>query len=69
MSLALSLYMLAKFEWFLLSPFLLLLLPVAFAGLPPHHQEIVDRFEAENANLDNNVYNHSILYYMMIAID
>jgi len=34
---------------------LLLLLPVAFAGLPPHHQKLVDRFGAENVNFDKNV--------------
>merc|ERR1711934_467180 len=31
---------------------LLLLLPVAIAGLPPHHQKLVDRFGAENVNFD-----------------
>ena len=34
---------------------LLLLLPVALAGLPPHHQKLFDRFGAENVNLDKNV--------------
>ena len=34
---------------------LLLLLPVALAGLPPHHQKLVDRFGAENVNFDKNV--------------
>merc|ERR1712216_299387 len=31
---------------------LLLLLPVALAGLPPHHQKLVDRFGAENVNFE-----------------
>merc|ERR1712107_508311 len=34
---------------------LLLLLPVALAGLPPHHQQLVERFGAENVNFDKNV--------------
>merc|ERR1712165_544188 len=34
---------------------LLLLLPVALAGLPPHHQKLVERFGAENVNFDKNV--------------
>ena len=34
---------------------LLVLLPVALAGLPPHHQKLVDRFGAENVNFDKNV--------------
>ena len=34
---------------------LLFLLPVALAGLPPHHQKLVDRFGADNVNFDKNV--------------
>ena len=34
---------------------LLLLLPVALAGLPPHHQKLVDKFGEENVNFDKNV--------------
>merc|ERR1712212_915761 len=34
---------------------ILLLIPVALAGLPPHHQKLIDRFGVENVNFDKNV--------------
>merc|ERR1711990_937056 len=34
---------------------LLALLPLALAGLPPHHQQLIDKFGADNVNLDRNV--------------